>query len=365
MSEPTRIRVATPSPYDVLIGRGVLDRLPALLRADVRRAAVISSERQPAAAAAVRNSLVAAGFEVCAIAAPDGEGAKSAEVAASCWAALGRAGFTRSDAVVSVGGGAITDLAGFVAATFLRGLAVVHVPTTVLAMVDAAVGGKTGINTEEGKNLVGAFHEPAGVLCDLESLASLPHDEVVNGLAEVVKCGLIADPAILDLLESDPRAAVDPSSNSLRALIEHSVAVKAEVVARDLRERTSDGSDVGREALNYGHTLGHAIERAERYDFMHGHAVAIGMVFAATVSRLHGRLADSVVERHWAALSAVGLPTSYTGADWETLSAAMRLDKKTRGSTLRLVVLDDLARPAILAEPDPELLRTAYREIAR
>jgi 3-dehydroquinate synthase len=293
---------------------------------------------------------------------PDGESAKTAEVTAWCWARLGEHGLTRSDAVVAVGGGSTTDLAGFVAATWLRGVRVVHVPTTLLGMVDAAVGGKTGINTDAGKNLVGSVHEPAGVLCDLRQLATLPGAELRSGLAEVVKCGFIADPAILDLVEANPQAATDPGSAVLRELVERAVAVKAQVVAADLHERTGPGQ-VGREALNYGHTLGHAIERVEGYRFRHGDAVAIGMVFAAELARRSGRLDAAVADRHREVLDRVGLPTSYRAGRWPQLHAAMALDKKARGDRLRFVVLDGVARPAILEAPQAELLASAYAAV--
>ncbi len=181
---------------------------------------------------------LAAAYQVLPVPIPDGEQAKSAETAARCWERLGAAGFTRSDAVVTVGGGATTDLGGFVAATWLRGVRVVHVPTTLLGMVDAAVGGKTGINTGAGKNLVGAFHEPAGVLCDLALLDTLPRAELVAGLGEVVKCGFIADPEILRLVEeTDPDELTGASAGSsavLRELVERSVRVKVDVVVGDL-----------------------------------------------------------------------------------------------------------------------------------
>ncbi len=364
MTAATTIRVQTSAPYDVVIGRDLLGQLIGRVPPDVRRVGLISSERLSANAAAVRNDLVAAGIEVCEIATPDGEAAKTAEVAASCWSALGEAGLTRSDAIVGVGGGATTDLAGFVAATFLRGLPIVQIPTTLLAMVDAAVGGKTGINTPEGKNLVGAFHEPAAVLCDLDSLRTLDTAEIASGLAEVLKCGFIADAEILGIVETQGVASLDPGGDILQALVERGVAVKAAVVASDVRERTSRGSDVGREVLNYGHTLGHAIERVADYRIRHGEAIAVGMVFAAELARLDGRLDAEIVDRHRRALRAVRLPVSYDGADWESLHALMRVDKKTRGDMLRFVVLDDIGRPAILEGPDPELLVAAYDAVS-
>ena len=183
-----------------------------------------------------------------------------------------------------MGGGALTDLAGFVAATWLRGVRVVLLPTTLLAMVDAAIGGKTAVNIPAGKNLVGAFHAPAGVLCDLTTLVSLPRADYVSGLAEVIKAGFIADPAILDLIEDDPDGACSPEGVHTRELVERAVRMKAGVVSADFREAGV------REILNYGHTLGHAIERAEDYRFRHGDAVAIGMVYAAALGRMAGRL---------------------------------------------------------------------------
>jgi 3-dehydroquinate synthase len=271
---------------------------------------------------------------------------------------LGRSGFTRSDAVVAVGGGATTDLAGFVAATWLRGVPVVHVPTTLLGMVDAAVGGKTGIDTAEGKNLVGAFHPPAGVLCDLGTLATLPAQDYVSGLAEVVKAGFIADPEILALVESDPAGAARADGPHTRELVERAVRVKARVVSADLREAGL------REILNYGHTFAHAVEKVESYRFRHGEAVAVGMVFVAEVGRLAGRTSPELVARHRAVLTAVGLPTAYRGDRWAVLLDAMRIDKKSRGDLLRFVVLDGLAQPGILEGPDPALLEAAYAEVS-
>ena len=233
----TTIHVAGPAPYDVEIGHGVRDRLPDLLGDDVRRVALLH---------APGFTLELPGVEVLDVELPDGESAKSAAVVADCWERLGAAGFTRSDAVVTVGGGATTDLGGFVAATWLRGVRVVHVPTSLLGMVDAAVGGKTGIDTGAGKNLVGSFHEPAGVLCDLDLLASLPARELVSGMAEVVKAGFIADPEILALVEKDPATALDPASDVLAELVERAVRVKAEVVAADLREAGGADGHPGR-----------------------------------------------------------------------------------------------------------------------
>jgi 3-dehydroquinate synthase len=238
------------------------------------------------------------------------------------------------------------------------------VPTTLLGMVDAAVGGKTGINTAEGKNLVGCFHEPAGVICDLDLLATLPIPHLIAGLAEVIKCGFIAEPEILTMIESNPTAAVRPDSSMLRDLVERAVSVKARVVTADLRETTSTGSSVGRELLNYGHTLGHAIERRERFGWRHGDAVSVGMVFAAELARMAGRLDQETADRHRMVLSSVGLPTTYPAGAFDDLLHTMALDKKSRGATLRFVILNGLASAEILVAPDQELLRAAYAAVS-
>jgi 3-dehydroquinate synthase len=362
MSGTRTVEVSGERPYEVVIGRHLLGELPRLLGEGVRKVLVIHPAALATTADAVRDDLTAHGYEALLAEVPDAEPAKSAQVAAFCWQVLGQADFTRSDAVIGLGGGATTDLAGFVASTWLRGVRVVHVPTTLLAMVDAAVGGKTGINTVEGKNLVGTFHAPAGVLCDLASLESMPKHDYVAGLAEVVKCGFIADPRILELVEQHGPEITDPvraaGSEVLAELVERSVAVKARVVGEDLREAGL------REILNYGHTLGHAIEHVERYSWRHGAAVSVGMVYAAELARLAGRLDDEVVARHRSILTGLGLPTTYRGDRWDQLHAAMRRDKKTRGDLLRFVVLEDVGRPARLEGPDPALLVAAYAEVS-
>jgi 3-dehydroquinate synthase len=352
-------RISVGGDYDVVVGHGLLDELPGLLGDGVQRVMVVHPRALGATGEAVREALVAKGFEAYAAEVPDAEAAKTAQVAAFLWGVLGQAGFTRSDAIVSVGGGATSDLAGFVAATWLRGVRVVHVPTTLLGMVDAAVGGKTGINTSEGKNLVGAFHPPAGVLCDLATLETLPPNDFVAGLAEVVKAGFIADPVILDLVESDVEGARSATGPHVRELVERAIRVKAEVVSKDLKE-----ADL-REVLNYGHTFGHAVEQVERYQFRHGAAVSIGMVYVAELARLAGKLDDVLVERHRSILTALGLPVTYRGDRWPQLLDAMKRDKKSRGSLLRFVVLTDLAKPTRLEGPDPALLQAAYAEVSR
>ncbi len=360
----TRITVGTQdgaagtAGYPVVIGAGVLSELPGLVGADARSVALIHAAGLGEIARPVRAALEAAGFRVHPQPVPDGEAAKEIGIAVGLWSALAAAPITRSDAIVAVGGGAVTDLAGFVAATWLRGVRVVLLPTTLLAMVDAAIGGKTAVNIPAGKNLVGAFHPPAGVLCDLTTLVSLPRGDYVSGLAEVIKVGFIADPAILDLIEDDPEGACSPDGAHTRELVERAVRMKARVVSADFREAGL------REILNYGHTLGHAIERAEDYTFRHGDAVAIGMVYAAAVGRMAGRLDGETAARHVSVLTSVGLPTAYRAGAWPQLRSIMAVDKKARGPRLRLVVLDGIAKPRVLDDPPEELLADAYAEVS-
>ena len=345
-------------PYEVVVGTGILGELPGMVGARAAAVVVIHASGLGLLARPACEELAAAGYLVHAEEIPDGEAAKDIGVAAGLWSRLAvhRAG--RFDVIVGVGGGAVTDLAGFVAATWLRGVRLVLVPTTLLAVVDAAIGGKTAVNIAAGKNMVGAFHPPAGVMADLAALSSLPSAQYVSGMAEVIKAGFIADPAILDLIEADPAAAARPGGRHERELIERAVRMKAAVVAADLREAGQ------REMLNYGHTLGHAIERTEGYRIPHGHAVAIGMTYAAAVARLAGRLDEATARRQGAILAAVGLPTRYRAGAWPQLREAMALDKKSRGARLRLVVLDGLARPSILADPPEDLLARAYAEVS-
>jgi len=360
----TCIRVEGDEPYGVYIGFGAIDEIESLVAADgTRRVAVVFQASVAHLADAIRSKL--GDVRALPIEIPDGEAAKTASIAAGVWEQLGGAGFTRTDVVIGVGGGAATDLAGFVAATWLRGVRVIQVPTTLLGMVDAAVGGKTGINTSAGKNLVGAFHPPAGVLCDLSVLASVPPADYAAGLAEVVKAGFIADPVILELVERSPAEALSPSGPHTHELVSRAVAVKAAVVGADLRERAAVGpGGLGREILNYGHTLAHAIEKRERFTWRHGDAVSVGLVYAAALSRHAGLLDIETSRRHRAILQSLGLPVNYPADAWPDLRATMSVDKKSRGTTLRFVVLEGLARARILADPEPSLLEAAYAEVA-
>lgn len=328
-----------------------------------------------------RTILRQAGYQVFDMLIADAEAGKTMQVVQNLWNMLGNAGFTRSDAIVGLGGGAATDVAGFVAATWMRGIRYVNCPTSVLAMVDASTGGKTGINTSYGKNLVGSFYTPAAVLADTSTLVTLPREIAVEGLGEVVKSGFIADAQILSLLE-DPdnakslaqmdgkRLKEDRALNELLTeLIERTVRVKAYHVGRDLKEQGL------REFLNYGHTLGHAIEQIEHFRWRHGNAVSVGMVFAAHVAQILGYLTEEDVNRHICVLHSLGLPVlwhrdSHTAervfSDDELFKQVldcMHRDKKARGKMIRMVVLDGIGNPIHLDNPSDSVLREAFNHI--
>ncbi|OOK64981.1 3-dehydroquinate synthase family protein [Mycobacterium kansasii] len=346
------MHVAVDPPYPVVIGSGVLTQLDELL-AGRHKVAILHQPVLAETAETARKRLADKGIDAHRIEIPDAEAGKDLPVVGFIWEVLGRIGLGRKDALVSLGGGAATDVAGFAAATWLRGVSIVHVPTTLLGMVDAAIGGKTGINTDAGKNLVGAFHQPLAVLADLATLQTLPHNELACGMAEVVKAGFIADPVILDLIEADPEAALNPKGDVLPELIRRAVVVKAEVVAADEKE-----SEL-REILNYGHTLGHAIERRERYRWRHGAAVSVGLVFAAELARLAGRLDEATAQRHRTILSSLGLPVSYDPdalpSCWRSWPATRRHGPVSFGSWS----WTDWAGRAV-GGPDPGLLVSAY-----
>lgn len=353
-------------PYDVRIGEGALSHLPEVLGKQPVRVALIHTQSVQRHSDRARGLLRQAGYEVSDIVIPDAEAGKTIEVANGIWQRLGTEGFTRSDAIVGIGGGACTDLAGFVAATWMRGIRYVNCPTSLLAMVDASTGGKTGINTPQGKNLVGSFYTPAGVLADMKTLVSLPNDIFIEGLGEVAKSGFIKDPEILRILEDhadelrsfDGATFLDSNLKEVVAeLIERTVTVKAYHVSADLKEAGL------REFLNYGHTLGHAIEKLEHFRWRHGNAVAIGCIYAAELSHLLGYIDRDLVDYHRSLLGSLGLPTSWNNGTWDDVLALMHRDKKARGNKLRFVVLDDIGHPIHLEDPPADAVEEAFRRI--
>ncbi|WP_245637363.1 3-dehydroquinate synthase [Actinomyces vulturis] len=362
------VPVRTTPAYDVVIGDHLERDIVATVREATHQgqgiAAIISPPEVGAYTQRLAHALGNAGITVATISVPSGEEQKTSKVLSRCWDELGIARVGRDGAVIGLGGGATTDLAGFVAATWLRGVPVIQVPTTVLGMVDAAVGGKTGINTAAGKNLVGAFYSPSAVFADCKTLASLNDVEVRTGLGEVIKCGFIADPIILDIIAADPQRATDVTTKEMKELISRSVRVKADVVSEDLTEQGR------REILNYGHTYAHAIETLSGYTWHHGHAVAVGCMFAAHVAHALGMIDDALVERHRQALASVGLPVSLSVNEWEgnipsfeDMMAVMLSDKKVRGGEIRMVLLEGIAQPVRTVITDHRILEQAHDQI--
>ena len=288
---------------------------------------------------------------------PDSEAGKSFATYQKVLDWLGADGFTRNDLVVAVGGGAVTDLSGFVASSWLRGIDWVAVPTTLAAMVDAAVGGKTGINSEYGKNLIGSFYSPISVLVDLSWLATLSDRDFAAGLAEVIKCGFIVDTEIVELLKDRNLLEVRGDRDLTLELITRSIAVKAKVVSGDFKE------SFDREILNYGHTLGHAIELHSKYTLRHGECVSIGLVFAANLANQSGILADQATDLHKKILGNLGLPTSYESRHWPELRANMAIDKKSRSGTLRFVAISEFGKTLRIEAPSESDLLAAYERL--
>jgi 3-dehydroquinate synthase len=290
---------------------------------------------------------------------PDSEKGKSSETLLKVWDWLGSAGFTRSDLIVAIGGGAVTDFAGFAAASWLRGLDWVAVPTTVAGMVDAAVGGKTGINSDFGKNLIGAFHSPIEVIIDPQWLTTLGDRDFAAGLAEVVKCGFIRDPQILALIAGKNISDIRASRDLTVELIQRAISVKADVVSSDFKESFE------REILNYGHTFGHAVELASKYSLRHGECVSIGMAFVAHLAHSLGLLSQEIVDQHIQILSKLGLPVHYAEGDWLNLLATMRVDKKSRGKQIRFVVISEIAQTKRVETVTDDQLLAVYEKVSQ
>lgn len=349
------------SPYEVHIGSNLNSLIvERAAQSGAEQVAILHQPSMDAIASELEAALVAAGLKVLHLNVPDAEGGKTLAVAGQCWDQLGEAAFGRRDIVIGLGGGAATDLAGFVAAAWMRGVRVIQVPTTLLAMVDAAVGGKTGINTAAGKNLVGAFHEPDAVFIDTDRLATLPDEEIIAGSAEIIKTGFIADPEILRLYETDSQACLkkDIEGSHLPELIWRSVTVKGSVVGQDLKESSL------REILNYGHTFAHAVELRENFRWRHGNAVAVGMMFIAHLSHNLGLIDAALLQRHQAILQVIGLPTSYEGGAFQELFDGMTRDKKNRDGNIRFVALTAVGEVTRIEGPQLSELEAAYKAIS-
>ena len=347
------VKVSAEHGYEVLIGCDWSSVLVEKIHKRTRVAVIVSAQYSPDLSALKSLDCDLHLFEV-----PDGEDGKSSGVLLNLWNWLGAAGFTRSDLIVGIGGGAITDLAGFAAATWLRGVDWIAVPTSLAGMVDASVGGKTGINSEYGKNLIGAFHSPLSVIIDPSFLETLSQRDISAGMAEVIKCGFIADPEILKVAAQCDATSLVSNKAALLDLITRAVTVKATVVSADFKE------SFAREALNYGHTLGHAIEKYSKYQMRHGEAVAIGMVFIAELAAARSLIDAQTVQMHRDLLTRYELPTSFERSAWQKLAPLLSLDKKARGNTIRFVALDGIGSTLRLDDLTSDELDAAYERIS-
>jgi len=350
-----KINVSAEHSYDVLIGEFDIDHLKPLLK-DCSKVALL----YPSEISGMIDQISAEwdlSVELIMIELPEGESQKSADVLIEIWNTLSEHNFSRTDWIIGIGGGATTDLAGFAAASWLRGVNWVSVPTSVAGMVDAAIGGKTGINIPSGKNLVGAFHSPRMVFVDPNFLETLPIDELRSGLAEIIKCGFIADEQILKIFENDPAKLLQWNTAELLEVIGRSIQVKADVVSADLKEASL------REILNYGHTLAHAIEGLEEFAWRHGDAVSVGMVFAAELALQVGYCDQKLVDRHRSILLSVGLPISYKDSVLPALIERMGRDKKVRNGLLRFVLLESVGKIKRLEGASAADLANAYEKI--
>lgn len=347
------IEVKAERTYPVIIDSSWKIELAKLL-AGRNKAAIIVSEKMQGSI----KDFIATEAEVLVFPIPDGEFGKSSATLNKIWDWLGAAGFTRSDLIIGIGGGAVTDFAGFAAASWLRGIDWVAIPTTVAGAVDAAIGGKTAINSDYGKNLIGAFHSPSAVIIDVSWFDSLSDRDFAAGLAEVVKAGFISDAMILELIGTSKISDLRSSRTTVIELVTRAIAVKAKVVTSDFKE------SFDREILNYGHTLGHAIELHCKYDLRHGECVAIGMVFMAELQLSLGLISSDLAQKHLDILKNLGLPTSYKRQAWPSLLASMYLDKKSRGKTLRLVTIKGIGITDRLENPDEKVLFAAYEKVS-
>jgi 3-dehydroquinate synthase len=347
------IEVAAERTYPVIIDSSWKVELSKLLEGRSKAAIIVSEKMQHS-----MKDLIASDAEVLIFPIADGESGKSSTTLNQVWDWLGAAGFTRSDLIIGIGGGAVTDFAGFAAASWLRGIDWVAIPTTVAGAVDAAIGGKTAINSEYGKNLIGAFHSPCAVIIDISWFETLSDRDFAAGLAEVVKAGFISDGKILELIGSSKISELRSNRTTVIDLVTRAIAVKAKVVSSDFKE------SFDREVLNYGHTLGHAIELHCKYDLRHGECVAIGMAFMAELQLALGLITASLAQQHLDILKNLGLPTTYKLQAWPSLLASMYLDKKSRGKTLRLVTIKGIGITDRLENPDEKILLAAYEKVS-
>jgi len=353
----------TTQSYPVFVGYDLLDKLGEKMKqaALSGTATVISDENVFSLyGSKVEEILKDAGFAVNSFVVPPGEETKNMDYATKIYDFLVEHRAERDDIIIALGGGMVGDLAGFVAATFLRGMPWIQVPTSLVAMVDASIGGKVGVNHPEGKNLIGAFYQPNLVLADCQTLTTLPQRELTSGWAEVIKHSMILDEEFVQFLESNVDRLTKLEPELLTRAIARSAAIKAQVVSQDEKEREGK-----RTILNYGHTIAHGLEAATQYKrFLHGEAVAIGMVGAAKLSQRLGLLPSAAVERQQALLQKFGLPTVFSGLDLTEITKAMELDKKTKEKAIRWVLLQDIGKVIIRSDVPYQDVLAVLRELA-
>ena len=357
-----RVETATQT-YPIFVGYGLLGKLgEKLKKVGSSRVAIVISDGNVSRLYGdrVQEILKAAGFAVNSFVVPPGEESKSINTAIDIYNFLIKKRVERDDILIALGGGVIGDLAGFAAATYLRGIPWVQVPTSLVAMVDASIGGKVAVNHHEGKNLIGAFYQPNFVLADTQTLATLPKRELTSGWAEVVKYGLILDKEFFEFLESDAGRLIKLEQDVVSKAIIRSASLKAQVVSQDEKEREQ------RIILNYGHTIAHGLEAATQYShFLHGEAVSIGMMGAAKLSQKSGILPTNVVKRQQSLLQKFGLPTTFSATGLAEIAKAMEVDKKTRAKKIRWVLLKDIGKTAIRANVSQQDVMAVLEELSQ
>ena len=357
------VETATQS-YPVFVGYGLMDKLGEKMKqaALSGTATIISDENVFSLyGTKIKGILNSTGFSVNDFVVPPGEETKGMDYAIKIYDFLVEHRAERDDIIIALGGGMVGDLAGFVAATFLRGMPWIQVPTSLIAMVDASIGGKVAVNHPEGKNLIGSFYQPDLVLADPQTLTTLPQRELTSGWAEVIKHGLILDEEFVQFLESNMKGLTELEPELLTRAIARSAAIKAQVVSQDEKEKEGK-----RTILNYGHTIAHGLEAATRYKrFLHGEAVAIGMVGAARLSQRLGLLPSTIVQRQQTILREFGLPTGFSDLNVTEITRAMELDKKVKENAIRWVLLQNIGRTVIRSDVPHQDVLSVLRELAK
>ncbi len=348
--------------YRVVVSRGAVEGVgPEMRSAGLGGRAFLIADYSmfPLLVRRLHEALECGGFETHALILELGEAAKTIETATKIYEWLAEQRAERIDCLVAMGGGVTTDLVGFIAGTWLRGVPVVHVPTSLAAMVDASIGGKTAVNLPVGKNLVGAFKQPRLVIEDIDFLDTLPRRELVAGWAEAIKHALILDRDLLDTFETHAEELASLSSELAESVIHRSVEIKAEIVSADEFETGDE-----RVLLNYGHTIGHAIEAVTEYGtYLHGEAVSIGMMVAAGISHRLGMISNELIDRQRQLLQRFDLPVSISGVDADTLIQATTTDKKVRGGKIRWVLLQGPGQATTSRDVPTKIVRAALEDV--